>query len=76
MDDDLIEWVEPARVLSPCVNVCRLDDTTGWCTGCGRSGHEIAVWTATDDAGRQAILDALPARMRVLARCQRPCTAA
>ena len=66
MDDDLFEFVEPARVMSPCVNICEIDDRTGWCIGCGRTGDEIAIWTAVDDAGRQAILDRLHARMAVL----------
>ena len=66
-DDDLFEFVEPARVLSPCVAICKLDRTTGWCVGCGRTGNEIARWTSVGDAGRQTILDALPARMVKLA---------
>ncbi|WP_326524891.1 DUF1289 domain-containing protein [Sphingomonas sp.] len=63
MADDIFEYVEPARVMSPCVNICCLDATTGWCTGCGRTGDEIARWTSVGDVGRQAILDALPPRM-------------
>jgi uncharacterized protein len=63
VDDDLFEIVEPARVMSPCVNVCRLDPATGWCEGCGRTGDEIARWTAVTDAERQAILEALPPRL-------------
>jgi predicted Fe-S protein YdhL (DUF1289 family) len=64
--DDLFEFVEPARVLSPCINICRLDTRTGWCVGCGRTGNEIAAWSTAGDAGRQAILDSLPARMATL----------
>jgi predicted Fe-S protein YdhL (DUF1289 family) len=66
MDDDLFDYPEPARVLSPCVNLCDLDDATGWCIGCGRTGDEIAAWTSVGDTGRQAVLDRLPARMAVL----------
>ena len=68
MDDDLFEFVEPARVMSPCVNVCDLDAVTGWCIGCARTGDEIAAWTSVGDVGRQAILDTLPERMTVLRR--------
>lgn len=66
--DDPFELLEPARVPSPCVNVCRLDSRTGWCVGCGRTGGEIAAWSSAGDAGRQAILDTLPARMATLRR--------
>ena len=66
MDDDLFDYVEPARVMSPCVNICDLDTATGWCIGCARTGDEIVAWTSVGDAGRQAILDALPARMATL----------
>ncbi len=68
MDDDLFEFVEPAKVMSPCVNVCEIDPATGWCVGCARTGDEIAAWTTVGDAGRQAVLDRLPARMSVLRR--------
>ncbi|MGK6319440.1 DUF1289 domain-containing protein [Sphingomonas sp. DT-204] len=66
MDDDLFEYSDPARVMSPCINVCVLDSATGWCLGCGRSGDEVEEWTGTTDARRQAILDQLPARLKAL----------
>lgn len=56
----------PPKVASPCNLVCTLDKATGWCLGCGRSGGEIASWSAGDDAERQKILDQLPARIRLL----------
>lgn len=65
-DDDLFDYAEPARVLSPCVNICVLDSATGWCVGCGRSGDEIEEWPEAADARRQAILDDLPERMETL----------
>jgi len=61
-DDDIFSYVAPVAVESPCVNICRIDPATGWCEGCARSLDEIARWSSTDDADRQAILDALPAR--------------
>ncbi|MBR0552390.1 DUF1289 domain-containing protein [Stakelama marina] len=66
MDDDFIESVAPAQVMSPCVLVCTLDTETGWCLGCGRTGDEIARWSAVGDAERQAILDRLGTRMATL----------
>jgi uncharacterized protein len=66
MDDDHFEYSEPARVMSPCINVCVLDPATGWCLGCGRSGGEVEEWAGTTDERRQAILDQLPARLAEL----------
>jgi uncharacterized protein len=53
----------PPPVRSPCVNICEIDDVTGWCVGCGRTLDEIARWGATDDMDRNAVLAQLPARM-------------
>lgn len=48
---------------SPCIGVCRLDETTGWCEGCGRSGAEISAWMDADDSKRLEIWSALPSRL-------------
>jgi len=42
-------------VPSPCVNICRMDDATGVCTGCLRTLDEIAVWSLLDDAEKRAV---------------------
>lgn len=52
--------------LSPCVGICRLDDVTGYCVGCGRTGDEIATWSTAGPSGRRAIWAALPARLQGL----------
>ena len=51
---------------SPCTRVCQLDDATGWCLGCGRTGAEIAGWLAMSTAERIALKAALPARLAAL----------
>jgi predicted Fe-S protein YdhL (DUF1289 family) len=51
-------------VPSPCINVCVIDDGTGWCRGCYRTLDEIAAWGAISDAEKQAVLDRLPQRRR------------
>jgi predicted Fe-S protein YdhL (DUF1289 family) len=63
--------------ISPCVGICRLDDATGYCIGCGRTGDEIATWSTAGPGGRRAIWAALPARLDVLGvavrrRCRSP----
>lgn len=57
-------------VASPCINVCRMDEATGWCEGCLRTIDEIAAWSALDDGGRRAVLVQLPARAAARAAMQ------
>ncbi len=59
-----------APVASPCINVCRMDEATGWCAGCLRTLDEIAAWSALGEADKRAVLLRLSQR-RVLWR-QRP----
>jgi predicted Fe-S protein YdhL (DUF1289 family) len=49
-------------VPSPCINVCRMDASTGWCEGCLRTIDEIAGWSIYDDQEKRAVWDALEAR--------------
>ncbi len=48
---------------SPCVGTCRLDQATGYCLGCARTGDEIARWRGQTSHWRRAIWDALPSRL-------------
>ncbi len=50
-------------IKTPCINVCILDDAAGLCRGCGRTGDEIAAWTAIDARDRDRIMAELPARL-------------
>lgn len=59
--DSLIAFVP--IVPSPCVDICVMDDATGWCEGCGRTLAEIARWGSTDKADRDAVMAQLPARL-------------
>jgi uncharacterized protein len=49
-------------VPSPCINICRMDEATGWCEGCLRSIDEIVAWSALDDAAKHRVWALLPAR--------------
>jgi predicted Fe-S protein YdhL (DUF1289 family) len=53
-------------VASPCISLCVLDTSTGWCKGCYRTIDEIAAWGGLDDAQKRAVLASLPARRDVL----------
>jgi len=57
----------PARVASPCISVCRMDEATGLCIGCQRTLEEIAAWSALDDDARRAVWVAISRRRVELA---------
>lgn len=50
---------------SPCIDVCRFDEETGWCFGCGMSRKDKKHWKK-DKSSRPAIKEALPPRLVVL----------
>lgn len=50
---------------SPCIGVCELDETTGWCRGCLRSGNEIAAWPAASLDLRRLILRRIETRREI-----------
>jgi predicted Fe-S protein YdhL (DUF1289 family) len=49
-------------VPTPCIGVCWLDEATGLCQGCARTGEEIAAWQAAGDDYKRGVWDALPER--------------
>ena len=50
----------------PCIKVCRFDEVSGWCLGCGMTKQERKAWKQV--AGyRVAILAGLPDRLGAMA---------
>ncbi|WP_420839463.1 DUF1289 domain-containing protein [Dechloromonas hankyongensis] len=49
-------------VSSPCINVCKMDATSGLCVGCFRTLDEITAWSRCDDTARNEILAAVAQR--------------
>ena len=47
---------------SPCIGVCMLDNETGVCTGCARTGMEVAEWPGADAHRKADIWAKLPER--------------
>lgn len=68
MAGDVFERVAPVAIESPCILVCTIDTASGWCLGCGRTGAEIAGWTAATPEARRAVMAELPARLAQLPR--------
>jgi predicted Fe-S protein YdhL (DUF1289 family) len=61
-----------AAVPSPCISVCRMDASTGWCEGCLRTIDEIAAWSSFDDHAKRAVWDAIEERhVAFMAKVQR-----
>ncbi|UTH74524.1 cysteine-rich CWC family protein [Chromobacterium sp. IIBBL 290-4] len=61
-------------VPSPCVGVCRLDDSGGTCVGCRRTLDEIAAWSSYDAARKEQVWQRLlslplPVRRKTCAAC-------
>ncbi len=60
------------RMASPCVGICTMDDASGYCMGCARTGDEIAAWK---DAGRdlhEKVWREVPARRAAMGRTTLP----
>ena len=52
---------------SPCIRLCRMDARHGLCEGCGRTLAEIGGWLSMSAAERQAVMEALPGRLAMMA---------
>ncbi len=53
---------------SPCILVCSIDDTTGFCFGCGRTREEIGGWIGYSVDQRRTVMAELPARLATIER--------
>ena len=49
-------------VPSPCVNICQMNERTGWCEGCLRTIDEIAAWSSLTDDEKRRVWRRLDAR--------------
>ena len=58
----------PSPTPSPCINICRMDEASGWCEGCLRTLDEIACWSLLDDAEKAAVVIGLETRRAVWAQ--------
>ncbi len=66
MNDD-IPWRRD-ETDSPCVRVCVIHPTSGFCVGCLRSAEEINLWSSMTSDERRRIMADLPKRAVKLAR--------
>ena len=54
------------RAASPCTGICKLDQNTGWCLGCGRSRSELDDWRIKSEEWRQKVWAEIPSRLTAL----------
>lgn len=52
--------------LTPCVQVCQIDQMLRLCLGCGRTLDEIGRWSKLSDPQRMMVMQQLPQRMEKL----------
>ena len=57
----------PGNVPSPCIDVCRMDASSGLCEGCQRTLAEIATWASMDDPDKREVWRQLAQRRGALA---------
>lgn len=50
------------EIESPCIGVCTIDESTGFCQGCFRTLEEIQGWWDMDNTSKQKVVDAAKAR--------------
>jgi hypothetical protein len=55
-------------IQSPCILICSIDLTSGYCFGCGRTRDEIAQWMSYTPETRSAVMAELPARLETVER--------
>lgn len=58
----------PTVLETPCILVCSIDDTTGYCFGCGRTRAEIGAWMTMTDTERRSVMRELPGRLATVVR--------
>lgn len=57
-----------SAIESPCILVCTIDDTTGYCFGCGRTQAEIGAWLTMTPETRRTVMAELADRLATVER--------
>lgn len=53
---------------SPCIQVCRIDESTGLCEGCLRTLAEISCWWSLNAKDRAEVRELIEFRKQLLGR--------
>jgi predicted Fe-S protein YdhL (DUF1289 family) len=65
----MAEQISPApiSVPTPCIGVCKLDETSNLCIGCARTGDELAAWQDAEPGYKLRVWGELPPRRAEMA---------
>lgn len=50
-------------IVSPCIGVCAINDSNGFCHGCYRTVEEIREWWNMTDEEREKVMGTLDQRL-------------
>jgi predicted Fe-S protein YdhL (DUF1289 family) len=50
-------------IVSPCIGVCAINDSNGFCQGCYRTVEEIREWWNMTDQEREKVIGTLDQRL-------------
>ena len=56
---------------SPCISICKLNKSTGYCDGCFRTEDEIALWSSMSEEDKLNMLNILRQRQGIKRRVNR-----
>ena len=56
---------------SPCISICKLNKSTGYCDGCFRTEDEIALWPSMSADDKLNMLNILRQRQGIKRRVNR-----
>ena len=56
---------------SPCISICKLNKSTGYCDGCFRTEDEIALWPSMSKEDKLNMLNILRQRQGIKRRVNR-----
>ncbi len=56
---------------SPCISICKLNKSTGFCDGCFRTEDEIALWSSMSEEDKLNMLNILRQRQGIKRRVNR-----
>jgi predicted Fe-S protein YdhL (DUF1289 family) len=54
---------EPHSMPSPCVSLCLMHPSGGWCEGCLRTLPEIGGWSRATEEEKRQVWSQIPARL-------------
>lgn len=50
------------KVPSPCISVCAIEESSGFCKGCKRTVQEVSMWLYMSEEEKARVVAELPGR--------------